>query len=60
MTRALFWQPFSSYKRFFITTKSKTITIPHPPEYQVLRKDRNSKARGRGFFIAVKKHIEMT
>ena len=31
-----------------------------PPEYQVLRKDRNSKARGGGVFIAVRKHYDMT
>ena len=31
-----------------------------PPEYQVLRKDRNSKARGGGVSIAVRKHYDMT
>ena len=31
-----------------------------PPEYQVLRKDRSSKARGGGVFIAVRKHYDMT
>ena len=47
----------SHHTKDFITTKLKTIAIPLPPDYQVLRKDRNSKAHGGGVFIAVRKHF---
>ena len=40
--------------------KDTTTSEIFPPEYQVLRKDRNSKARGGGVFIAVRKHYDMT
>ena len=40
--------------------KDITTSEIFPPEYQVLRRDRNSKARGGGVFIAVKKHYDMT
>ena len=40
--------------------KDTTTSEIFPPEYQVLRKDRNSKARGEGVFIAVRKHYDMT
>ena len=40
--------------------KDTTTSEIFPPEYQVLRRDRNSKARGGGVFIAVKKHYDMT
>ena len=40
--------------------KDTTTSEIFPPEYQVLRKDRNSKARGGGVFIAVRKHYYMT
>ena len=39
--------------------KDTTTSEIFPPEYQVLRKDRNSKARGGGVFIAVRKHYDM-
>ena len=50
---------------YFIGTESwlgkdTTTSEMLPPEYQVLRKDRNSKARGGGVFIAVRKHYDMT
>ena len=40
--------------------KDTTTSEIFPPEYQVLRKDRNLKARGGGVFIAVRKHYDMT
>ena len=40
--------------------KDTTTSEIFPPEYQILREDRNSKARGGGVFIAVKKHYDMT
>ena len=40
--------------------KDTTTSEIFPPEYQVLRKDRNSKARRGGVFIAVRKHYDMT
>ena len=40
--------------------KDTTTSEIFSPEYQVLRKDRNSKARGGGVFIAVRKHYDMT
>ena len=40
--------------------KDTTTSEIFPPEYQVLRKDRNSKARGGGVFIAVRKPYDMT
>ena len=40
--------------------KDNTTSEIFSPEYQVLCRDRNSKARGGGVFIAVKKHYDMT
>ena len=40
--------------------KDTTTSEIFPPEYQVLRRDRNSKACGGGVFIAVKKHYDPT
>ena len=40
--------------------KYTTTSEIFPPEYQVLRKDRNSKVRRGGVFIAVRKHYDMT
>ena len=40
--------------------KDTTTSEIFPPKYQVLRKDRNSKARGGGVFIVVREHYDMT